>query len=81
MDLIDALQWPAMLLNVIAAWLIASQSRHRRGAGFYLFLLSNALWMAWGWHSQAYALVIMQLALSAMNIRGVLKTEEPARQT
>ncbi len=64
-----------MLVTVAATWLVASPSRSRRNAGFWLFLLSNALWIAWGMHSGAYALVMLQFALAAMNIRGAYKTD------
>jgi len=72
---IDALQWPAMLVTVLAAWLVASQSRRRRTAGFWIFLLSNVLWIAWGWHDGAHALIVLQLALAALNIRGAWKND------
>jgi hypothetical protein len=78
MDYIDALQWPAMLVTVIAAWLIASQSKGRRKVGFWIFLLSNALWIVWGWHGSAYALVVLQVALAILNIRGASKNEKPS---
>jgi len=72
---IDALQWPAMVVTVLAAWLVASQSRRRRTAGFWIFLLSNALWIAWGWHVSAHALIALQVALAALNIRGAWKND------
>lgn len=71
----DALQWPAMLATVLAAWLVASQSRRRRTAGFWIFLASNALWIAWGWHDDAHALIVLQFALAALNIRGAFKND------
>jgi hypothetical protein len=80
MDYLDLLQWPAMVITVAAAWFIASQHKRRRMIGFWLFLVSNALWMAWGWHASAYALIVLQLALAALNIRGALKNE-PASQS
>lgn len=64
-----------MVLTVLSAWLVASQSQRRRKWGFWLFLASNALWIAWGWHSKAYALVVMQVALAALNIRGAFKND------
>lgn len=67
---IDLVQWPAMLVTVAAAWYVASRSRTRRKVGFWLFLVSNVLWVAWGLHSNAYALVLLQCCLAAMNIRG-----------
>lgn len=45
MDLLNLLQWPAMVVKLAAAWLLASRSAPRREAGFWVFLLSNALWI------------------------------------
>lgn len=72
---LDLMQWPAMLATVLAAWLVASNSKPRRNIGFWVFLASNLLWAAWGWHDGAYALIALQFALAALNIRGVSKTE------
>ena len=75
MDLLDHVQWPAMVVTVLAAWLVGSQAKRRRQAGFWCFLLSNVLWVAWGWHDGAYALIALQFALAALNIRGARKNE------
>jgi hypothetical protein len=75
MNYLDLLQWPAMIVTVVAAWLVASQSRRKRETGFWVFLLSNVLWTIWGWSSGAYALIVLQIALAALNIRGVNKNE------
>lgn len=75
MDYLDLVQWPAMLVTVIAAWLVASHRRGRRNLGFWVFIASNVLWVIWGLHSGAYALIVLQLCLAAMNIRGAFKTE------
>jgi hypothetical protein len=72
---LDTLQWPAMVVTVAATWLVASRSRARRTAGFWLFLASNALWAIWGWHAHALALIALQFCLAALNIRGVLKND------
>lgn len=73
--LLDLLQWPAMLATLIAAWLVASPEKRKRNFGFWGYLLSNALWILWGGHDGAYAVVVLQLGLAALNIRGVYKTE------
>lgn len=78
MDYPHHLQWPAMLVTVLAAWLVASQSKRRREAGFWVFLLSNVLWIVWGWNDGAHALVVLQVALAILNIRGARKNEPPA---
>jgi hypothetical protein len=75
MEILDLVQWPAMITTVIAAWLIASQSKRRREYGFWCFLLSNVLWAVWGWHDEAYALIALQIALAGLNIRGAYKND------
>lgn len=75
---LDAVQWPAMVVTIVAAWLVGSTSRPRRLAGFWIFLASNALWIVWGWHTSAWALIVLQVALAAMNIRGAFKAEPAA---
>ena len=75
MDVLDLLQWPAMATTVVAAWLVASRSAHRRAVGFWCFLASNVLWVVWGWHDRAWALVGLQFFLAALNMRGISKNE------
>lgn len=70
---LDWLQWPAMAFTLGAAWCVASTRRPRREAGFWLFLVSNVLWVAWGWVDAAYAVIVMQVALAALNVRGAYK--------
>ena len=73
--LLDAIQWPAMATTLFAAWLVASQSRRKRSLGFWCFLASNLLWVVWGWHSSAYALIALQFGLFALNVRGARKND------
>lgn len=75
MDWMGLMQWPAMAVTVAAAWLVASKDEGRRNLGFWVFLASNALWIAWGVFAAAWALVVLQVALAAMNIRGAAKTD------
>jgi len=62
-----------MLVTVGASWLVGSTHRHRRLIGFWAFLASNALWVAWGLHGAAPALVVLQVCLAVMNVRGMVK--------
>lgn len=78
--MLDLLQWPAMIVTVAAAYLVASRKPGRRNVGFWLFLLSNVLWVAWGLPASAYALVVLQLCLAVMNLRGLFKTRRAARR-
>ncbi len=75
MDWIDHLQWPAMVATLSSAWLVAAQERPRRRWGFWIFLVSNALWIAWSIYAQAYALIVLQIGLAVLNMRGVSKNE------
>jgi hypothetical protein len=70
---VDLIQWPAMAVTVFAAWLVASQRKFKRNWGFWLFILSNVLWIIWGLHDGAYALIFLQVCLGALNVRGAAK--------
>ncbi|HKP02313.1 MAG TPA: hypothetical protein VJU77_03035 [Chthoniobacterales bacterium] len=74
-DWMQHLQWPAMIATLLSAWLVAEQSKTRRQWGFWIFLLSNVLWVAWGWPARAYALVVLQFGLAFLNVRGVAKNK------
>jgi CubicO group peptidase (beta-lactamase class C family) len=78
MSLLDLLQWPAMLVTVAGAWLVASGRKYKRNYGFWAFLASNVLWVIWGVHDRAWALVVLQVCLAALNIRGATKTAPAA---
>jgi hypothetical protein len=80
-DWIDLLQWPAMAITVAAAYLVASLRKRQRMVGFWCFLVSNVLWSVWGWHTRAWALIVLQAALAALNVRGAKKNDpaSPAR--
>jgi hypothetical protein len=80
MDDLSLLQWPAMVVTVAASWLVASTRPERRNAGFWLFLLSNGLWIAWGLPAQAHAVVILQVCLAALNIRGAIKVSREEKR-
>ena len=78
MDYFSLLQWPAMVVNILSVWLLTSQSKDKRHWGFLLSLVSNLLWVIWGWHAQAFAVLGLQVALATLNVRGVRKTESKA---
>jgi hypothetical protein len=75
MSWIELLQWPAMAVTVAAAWMVASQRKLKRNWGFWLFLFSNVLWIAWGLYDGAYALIVLQICLAFLNIRGAMKNQ------
>jgi hypothetical protein len=65
-----------MAVTLYAAYLIGSKCEDRRIFGFSMFVLSNVLWIAWGWHDEAWALIGLQVGLFVMNVRGILKNEK-----
>ena len=81
MDYIDLLQWPAMVVTIIASWLVASASRRKRTFGFWVFIASNVLWSVWGWHQHAYALIVLQIFLVVTNARGVYRNDPDLKVT
>ena len=72
---LDFLQWPAMAVSLYAAFMIGSKKADKRIFGFWMFILSNVMWIIWGVHDEAWALISLQVALMAMNVRGIFKNE------
>ncbi|MCR5882421.1 hypothetical protein LRS03_05910 [Rhizobacter sp. J219] len=79
-ELFNAVQWPAMVVTLLASWLVASRSARRRAIGFWCFIASNVLWVVWGWHAQAYALIALQVGLFVLNLRGAKKADDASEQ-
>ena len=75
MQFLDLLQWPAFGASLAAAYLVGSTSQGRRNVGFWIFLVSNVLWVGWGLHTDAWALLALQVCLAGLNVRGLLKTQ------
>ena len=74
-DFLNELQWPAMGVTLLSAWLVASQSERKRRWGFWCFIASNLLWVMWGWHDGAIALIVLQIGLFTLNLRGAIKND------
>ncbi|MCF9017704.1 hypothetical protein GIV21_06160 [Pseudomonas syringae] len=78
-DVIDLIQWPAMAVTLLAAWFIGSQRPARRMLAFWCVIFSNFLWIIWGLHAHAYALIVLQAGLCVINLRGFKKNRDGAR--
>lgn len=76
--LIDLLQWPAMAVTLAAAFLVGARHARRRIFGFYTFIASNILWIVWGVHDEAWALIALQVGLLAMNVRAIFRNHKEA---
>ena len=74
-NLIDFLQWPAMAVTLVAAFLVGARHAKKRVVGFWTFIASNVLWIVWGLHDGAWALIALQAGLAAMNIRAIVRNE------
>jgi len=74
--LIDFLQWPAMAVTLVAAFLVGARHAKKRVVGFWAFIVSNALWIVWGVHDGAWALIALQVGLAAMNVRAIVRNEK-----
>lgn len=74
--LLALLEWPAMAISLVAAWLMASRQPEKRIIAFWLLILGNVLWIAWGWGDQAWALIALNAGLLALNGRGIIKNED-----
>ena len=70
-DWLNLIQWPAMIVTITAAWYVAAERKDNRNWGFWLFLLSNVLWIIWAIPHSAWALALLQVSLAIANIRGV----------
>ena len=81
--LLDLLQWPAMAVTLAAAFLVGARHAKKRVVGFWTFIVSNVLWIVWGVHDDAWALIALQAGLAAMNVRAIVRNEPgdpPAEQ-
>ena len=72
---LDYVQWPAMAIAVYAAWLVGAQRPKLRKWGFWCFLTGNALWVVWGLHDAAWALIVLQIGLATINVRNVRRND------
>ena len=74
-EFIALLDWPAMAISLFAAWVMASRKPEKRVWAFGMYIAGNVMWIAWGWGEEAWALIVLNLALMALNVRGIYKNE------
>lgn len=74
--MLDFLQWPAMAITVLSVWWIGADNARQRAIGFWSSFAGNALWIAWGVHDQAWAVIVMQVCLAGLNVRGGIKNQQ-----
>jgi hypothetical protein len=55
---------------------VGARHAKKRIVGFWTFIASNVLWIAWGLHDGAWALIALQAGLAAMNVRAIFRNEK-----
>lgn len=68
----DILQWAGCATGVTGALLLALNTKHS-GWGFVLFLVSNALWAAFGILTNAPGLVATQAIFTVTSLLGICR--------
>jgi hypothetical protein len=56
-------------------------TKSEKELGLLAVLLSNALWIIWGLHDDAFALIALQICLAFLNIRGAIKNRAAENKT
>jgi len=67
-----------MAVTLCAAYLVGARHALRRTFGFYTFIVSNIMWIVWGVHDGAWALIALQAGLLAMNVRAIIRNHKEA---
>ena len=69
-----------MLCSLAGAYLLGSPSARTRIIGFLVFCCSNVLWVVWGFHESAWALIVLQVGLFGFNVRGIRRNEPEVKR-
>ena len=64
--------WLAMLLTLIAIYLIGNKAK----SGFVLMIVGNLCWVGLGFLSSSIAMIFANVIFAAMNVRAILKWSE-----
>ncbi len=75
-DMLNLLEWPAMAISLVAAYLLGSINPTKRIVAFVMLIIGNLMWIGWGWGNEAKALIALNVGLMVLNVRGVFKNEE-----
>ena len=79
-DILPFLEWPAMAISLVAAYLLGSVKPGKRIVAFVMLIIGNLLWIGWGWGNEAKALIALNVGLMVLNVRAIFKNEE-AKET
>lgn len=79
-DILAMLEWPAMAISLVAAYLLGSIDPTKRIVAFIMLIIGNLMWIGWGWGDDAKALIALNVGLMALNVRGIFKNEEAKKE-
>ena len=68
--LLKALEWSAAALTIYGAWYLSAPSRPI-SVGFAFFLAANAVWLAYAWMTGQSGLLVQQLVLTIISLKGI----------
>lgn len=69
------IDWLAALLGLVGMWLLPTQKK----TAIVLFLLGNALWLAWGLYTDSYGVVANYIIMGCLNARTLICWVREAR--
>ena len=79
-DMLALLEWPAMAISLVAAYLLGSIHTTKRIVAFVMLIIGNLMWIGWGWGDGAKALIALNVGLMVLNIRAIMKNEEAKKE-
>ncbi len=79
-EILAMLEWPAMAISLVAAYLLGSIHATKRIVAFVMLIIGNLMWIGWGWGDEAWALIALNVGLLALNVRGIFKNEEAKKE-
>lgn len=68
----DILQWTGCIFGLTGAFLLALNNR-LSGYGFYLFLISNAAWIAFAMLTSVQALSVQNIGFTLTSLLGIYR--------
>jgi hypothetical protein len=60
-------------------WVYGFSATASTHIAFWGFIFSNALWVVWGWHTNAFGLVVLECILLGMNACGFRKNQRASQ--
>lgn len=68
--------WLAMGCSLLATYLLGSKSRY----GFVVFMLSGISWIAVGYLTGSWAMIVGNVIFSVLHLRGLLNWDKELKQ-